>query len=124
MITKTKSTVCKEAYGNKLEVPVPYTYSWKVYETEQEMVAANDQLSLKQQVKARAREAQSNERSKALKLALTAAGIEEPTIQNDEQLRLTEMFKVLMSSKRYTEEQARELASSTLGIEWADDDDK
>jgi hypothetical protein len=29
------------------------------------------------------------------------------------------MFKVLMSSKKYTEEAARELAASTLGLEWA-----
>jgi hypothetical protein len=36
------------------------------------------------------------------------------------QLRLREMFTVLMSSNKYTEDAARELASNNLGIAWAE----
>ena len=78
------------------------------------------EMTLDEQRKQRNTDRQNNARQKALSAALDAAGIVKPNLENDEQLRLREFFKVVMSSKKYTEQQARELASTTLGIAWAD----
>lgn len=120
MTKKTATSEAKTAYGKTLETPVAYSYDWEIYDTFAELVAAKDELTNDEQVKVRNVEHQSNARQKALTAALDAAGIEKPTLENDEQLRLKEMFKVLMSSKKYTEDAARAMASSTLGIEWAE----
>lgn len=120
MEKKTLTARAETAYGKKLESPIDYTYTFDVYADGAELQAAKDELTLDEQVKVRNTERQSNARQKALAAALDAAGIVKPTIENDEQLRLRDMFKVLMSSKRYTEEAARELAATTLGLTWAE----
>lgn len=119
----TKNTSTSRAYNKDLATPVPFTFKWKIYETEDEMVAAGAQMSLKQQRIAVNAAAKQTARQAALTEALTAAGIVRPTIENDDQLRLKNMYTVLMSSKRYSEDEARELAANTLGIEWAEDED-
>lgn len=108
------------AYGKKLDTPISFDYEWRSYETDEELVQAKDEMTLEEQRKARNDARQMSSRNKALTAALKAAGYEKPTLDSDEQLRLREMFKVLMSSKKYTEEAARELASTTLGIAWED----
>ena len=120
MENKTGKATANTAYGVKLDTPIVYDYKWTAYATIEELTAANDLLTADEQVKVRNTERQNNARQKALQAALDTAGIVKPTIENDEQLRLREMFKVLMASKRYTEEAARELASNTLGIAWAE----
>lgn len=119
----TKHTSTKRAYNKDLETPVKFSFTWKIFQTEEEMVAAGAQMSLKQQLKAVNAAAKQTARQASLTEALTAAGIVRPTIENDDQLRLKNMYTVLMSSKRYSEDEARELASNTLGIEWAEDED-
>jgi len=119
----TKNTSTKRAYNKDLPTAVPFTFKWKIFENEDELVAAGAQMSLKQQLKAVNAAAKQTARQASLTEALTAAGIERPTIENDDQLRLKNMYTVLMSSKRYSEDEARELASNTLGIEWAEDED-
>ena len=120
MKDETKSSETSTAYGKKLDTPIPFTFSWKAYENIEEVKAANDLPSDEEVVKFRNNQKELSARGKALTAALDAAGYKKPTIENDEQLRLREMFKVLMASKKYTEEQARTLASTTLEIEWAD----
>jgi hypothetical protein len=119
MENKSAESTANTAYGQKLTTPITYSYKWVNYQTIAEVDAAQDRLSDEETIKVRNTERQSNARQKALTAALDAAGIVKPTLENDEQLRLREMFKVLMSGKKYTEEQARDLASKTLGIEWA-----
>lgn len=120
MQDKVGSSVAETAYGKKLETPIPYDYKFTAYETIDEVKAANDMLTDDETIKVRNTERLSKARQAALAAAFTAAGIVKPTIENDEQLRLREMFKVLQASKRYTDEAARELASNTLGIAWAE----
>lgn len=120
MQSKTGTSVAQTAYGKKLDSSISYDYTWTSYENIEEVKAANDLLTDDEIVKVRNTERQNNARQKALQAALDAAGIVKPTIENDEQLRLRDMFKVLMSSKRYTEDQARELAATTLGLSWAE----
>lgn len=120
MENKTGKSTATTAYGSKLETPIAYEFSYQAYQNIDEVKAANDLLTDEEVVKVRNTERLSNARQKALQAALDAAGIVKPTIENDEQLRLREMFKVLMASKKYSEEQARALAATTLGIEWAE----
>jgi hypothetical protein len=103
---------------------VPFSFTWRIYETIEEMQAAGASMTAKQQLKAVNAANKQTARQAALTAALDAAGIVRPTIENDDQLRLRNMFTVLMSSKRYSEEEARELAATNLGVEWADDDDE
>jgi hypothetical protein len=120
MERKTATSTANTAYGKPLATPIDYSYQWDIYTSKAEVDAANDNLSDEEVIKVRNNEHQSNARQKALQAALDAAGIVRPTLENDDQLRLREFFKVLMSSKKYTEDAARALAASTLGLEWAE----
>ena len=120
MENKSATATVQKAYGKVLSTPITYDYSWTNYQTFEEVQTAKDELTNDEQVKVRNDERQSKARAAAQVKAFEAAGIVKPTLDTDEQLRLREMFKVLMSSKKYTEEAARALASTTLGIEWAE----
>lgn len=128
MQNKSKSTKARSAFNKTLATPVPYSYSWKEYETDEELIAAKDEMTLEEQRKARNTDAAANARTKALNAALLAAGIVRPTAENDDQVRLADLFKTLMTAKKngepmYTVEKARELASSMAGVEWADEEE-
>lgn len=120
MIDKVSESTTSSAYGKKLDAPLTYSYPWKAYETIDEMKAANDLLSDDEQVSARNEKRQAAARAAAYAAKMTELGHVKPTIENDDQLRLRDMLKVLMSSKRYTEAEARELAANTLGLTWAE----
>lgn len=120
MENKTEKSVSETAYGKKLDAPIGYQFSYTIYKDGDELVAAKDELTIAEQVKIRNTERKNNARQKALTAALDAAGIVKPTIENDDQLRLRETFKNLMSSKKYTEEAAKELAAQVLGLTWED----
>jgi hypothetical protein len=123
---KTGTSVATTAYGKKLDAPISYDYKWTAYENGEALTAAKDELTLDEQVKVRNTERQNNARQKALQAALDAAGIVKPTAENDPQIGLRDMFKTLQTAKlpdgsrRYTDAQAREVASTTLGVEWAE----
>ena len=126
MIDKTGESTATTAYGKKLDTPITYGYKWSVYEDGPALVAAKDELTIDEQVKVRNTERQNNARQKALAAALEAAGIVKPTAENDPQIGLRDMFKTLQTAKlpdgsrRYTDAQAREVASNMLGVEWAE----
>jgi hypothetical protein len=120
MENKTATATAEKAYGQKLDAPMSYDYAWTNYANIEEVRAAKDELTDEEQVKVRNTERQNNARQKALQAALDAAGIVKPTIENNDQLRLRETYKNLMSSKKYTEQQARELAAEVLSLTWAE----
>lgn len=120
MIKKTGKATAKTAYGKVLDEAIPYEYSWDAYENIDEVRAAKDELTDAEVVKVRNTERQNNSRQAKLTAELTARNILKPTLENDEQHRLKEMLKVLMSSKKYSEDEARELAATTLGLSWDD----
>jgi hypothetical protein len=117
---QTTKTETKTAYGKELDTPIAYEFTVDLFDTFAELQAAKAELTGAEQVKARNAKIVAAARSAAMNAALAAAGYEKPTAENDEQTRLKDMFKVLMTSKRYTEEQARDLAASTLGLTWED----
>ena len=116
----TKSATTNTAYGKTLDTPITYDYTFSTYENFAEVQAANDTLTNDEQVKVRNNEKQSNARQKALTAALDAAGYVKPTIENDDQMKLREMYKILMATKKYDEQAARQLAATTVGVEWAE----
>lgn len=118
MITKNGSSTANTAYGKKLDTGIEYDFSYAAYESTDELVAAKDELTLEDQLKVRNTERLNNARAKALQAALDAAGIVRPDIKNDEQLRLREMLKVLMSSGRFDEATAKGVAETTLGLKF------
>ena len=118
MITKNGSSTANTAYGKKLDAGIEYEFSYAAYESTDELVAAKDELTLEDQLKVRNTERLNNARAKALQAALDAAGIVRPDIKNDEQLRLREMLKVLMSSGRFDEATAKGVAETTLGLKF------
>lgn len=128
MVEKTGTSEAKTAYGKKLDTPLTYDYKWTEYADGPELVAAKDEMTLDEQVKQRNIDRMANARQKALTARLEAAGITKPTAANDDQVRLRDMFKTLMTAKDkttgqplYTEEQARAFASQACGgIEWAE----
>lgn len=117
------TAVAEKAYKKTLETPIPYSGNYSAYTDIAEVRAANDMPSDAEVLKFRNTERKTKARQAALTAALDAAGIVKPTEENDDQLRLKNMFKTLMSSKRYTEAQARELAATTLGVAWDEDED-
>lgn len=116
--TITENSTADNAYGKPLAKSVTFEYSYKAYESIDEIRLANDMPNDDEIVKIRNAKRQAAARQAERESTFTAMGIVKPTIENDEQLRLRDMFKVLMSSKKYTEEQARDLAASTLGLTW------
>jgi|SRR6187431_438729 len=128
MKSKTGKSTVASAWGKKIPA-IPFEFQYDVYVDYPELEQAKDFLSNDEVVKVRNAQRKNNARSKKQTEILLAAGYVKPTLEDDDQLRLTEMFKVLMSSKlpdgskRYTEEAARELASTTLGVDWAEDDE-
>jgi hypothetical protein len=123
MKTHTQETTTSTAFTKPLAPPLPYTYSWEEFENKEEFIAAKAEMTIAEQMKARNREAKANARNKAMNAALLLAGHEKPNLENDPQFRLKEQFKLLMSTKLYTEDKAREMASTMLQTAWEEDDE-
>jgi len=126
MKQETGKSTANTAFGKKLESPLTYSYAYSTYESTDELVAAKDEMTLDEQMKSRNSDRANNARQKAYAAALDAAGIVKPTAENDPQIGLRDMFKTLQTAKladgsrRYTDEQAKEIASTNLGVEWAE----
>lgn len=120
MKTETKTATFASARGQNFSPAVEFPYTVNLYETVEEMIAAKDELTPDEQVKVRNAERVTRARQAAQNAKLDEMGVEKQDINNNDQIRLREFTKVLLSSKKYTDEQARALASTTLGIEWAE----
>lgn len=107
------------ARGQKFNPPVEFTFEVDVIETDEELVSLKRELSLSEQRKYRNAEEVTRARQAAQNAKLDEMGIEKQDINNNDQIRLREFYRVLMSSKKYDEETARQMASATLGVEWA-----
>lgn len=127
---KSEKTVAKSAFGKALKKAIPYEFSWEVYTTDAELVAAGDQMSIKEQRQARNAQSKAKARGEALTIALKNAGIEKPNSANDEQVRLMDVYNGLVNAKtktgepKYTKEKAREMAVDLTGVDWPDDEDE
>jgi len=123
MVTKTFKSTALAAYKKKLDTPLKYGGDYQAFENIGEVRAQNSYPSDKDVVKFLNAKAKAKARAAAMTAALEAIGIVKPTLENDDQMKLREFVKVLLSSKKYTEEDARTLAATTLGIAWEGDED-
>ena len=123
MKQETKEATNNSGRNQKFPKPIKYSYTFEVYETDAEFEEKGKLLTIEEQRQVRNTDAATRARQNAFNAAMDAAGIEKRNINNDEQLRLREFVKVLKSGGKYTDEQARALASTTLGIDWAVEDE-
>ena len=120
MKTEKKTGSFSSARGQSFSPAVTFEYEFVSYESADELVAAKDELSLAEQVKIRNSQRDIRARQAAQNAKLDEMGVEKQDATNNEQIRLRDMFRTLMTSKKYTEEQAREVAANILGIAWED----
>ena len=118
MKVETKTGNFASARGQKFNPPVEFTFEVRVIENAEELHALKLELSDDEQITVRNAEEVTRKRQAAQNAKLDAMGIEKQDINNNDQIRLRELFKVLMSSKRYTEEEARAMAATSLGVDW------
>ena len=111
-----KGTI-EQAYGKALATPLSYEADYELFENAGEMRSAGEWPSDSDIVKFKNAQAKANARQKATVAALEAAGIAKPTLETDGQFRLREMAKILVAAGK-SEDEARNLASATLGIDW------
>lgn len=121
MKTVTKPGTCGSARGQNFSPVLEFPFEVTLYEKPEEVIAANDQLTPAQQMKVRNAERITRARQAAQNALLDSMGIEKQDINNNDQIRLRELFKVLMSSKLYDEDTAREMAATSLNLKWEDD---
>lgn len=119
MKTETFEGTMENAYGKPLAQPIAFSGEYSAYENIAEVTAANDLLKDKEVVDVRNAQAKSNARQKAMQAALDAAGIVKPTLENDGQLRLKSMHKILVASGK-TDAEARTIAANIVGESWSD----
>lgn len=135
MQTKTSTSTCNTAHGKPIGyykdangVPLKsFTYKFQHSaftedeEGEKELQEKNEVLTLAEQVKVRNAEKVGKARAAALAKELEARGVIKPTAENDEQILLKDIFDKLVLSKKYaTTEEARAMASTVTGIDWAE----
>lgn len=115
----TGKATSNTAYGKKLDTPIEFEFRYMAYETKAEVEAAGELLSDQEIVDYRNEGRLSKARTKQQGIEWEKAGIKKPTLE-DPVFAMKEFYRVLMGSKRYTEAQAKEIASTHAGIPWQD----
>jgi hypothetical protein len=119
MKTEAFSGTMENAYGKPLKSPLAFSGSYQAFETIEELKEKNEFPTDKEIIAFRNNQNKANERQKVMTQVLTDAGYEKPTLENDQQLQLRTLYKVYLAAKK-TPAEARELASTTLGVDWVD----
>lgn len=113
MKTETYSGTMENAYGSPLPSPVKFNGSFNSYETIEEVRTANEFPSDKEIVAFVNSKAKANERQKSMTAALTAAGIQKPTLE-DPAVQYRDMVKILTVSGK-SQAEAEKIATAALG---------
>lgn len=116
MKTETFKGTIESAYSRTLPSKLTFSGSFDAYENVDELRRDNKYPSDEDIVSFVNAKEKANARQKAMNEALTAAGIEKPTME-DPQVQLATIIKALRASGR-TEEEAITLAESTLGVKY------
>ena len=117
MKTETFKGTIESAYGQPLDSPLKFDGSFQAYESYDEAKTANDLPNQDEQLAFTNNKRKANARQKSMQAALDAAGINKPTLE-DPQFQLKSMIKILVTAGR-SEEAARQLAETTLGVKLA-----
>lgn len=119
MKTETFTATAESAYGKKLDTPIKYQVTFEKYENIGEVRTANDLFKDDEVVDVRNAQKKAAARAKFLQVALDAAGIVKPTLENDSQLRLKSMADIFRANG-CSEQEAREKAAQALNLEWSE----
>jgi hypothetical protein len=115
------SGTMESAYGNKLDTPIKFEGTFEAFENYQEIVAAKEELSNDELVKAINDKRKANARQKAMTAALDAAGIKKPVVDATPEGMLVaarNLVKDLIASGR-SEADAKQTASTIYGVSLA-----
>jgi hypothetical protein len=118
MKTEKVSGNIETAYGQTLKTPVKYEGVADLYETPDEVRAANDWPSNDEIVSFVNRNRVQNQRAKLMKSALDAAGILKPTLE-DPREQFKQMVKILTTAGK-DEATAKTIANTTLGTSYTE----
>ena len=119
MKTEKFSGTIESAYGKPVSPAIKFEGEYSAFESVEEVRTKNEYPSDDEVVTFVNNKKKANARQKAMQAALDAAGYEKPTLETDPQLQLRTLYKVFIASGK-SETEARALASSTLGVEWAE----
>lgn len=121
MKTETKTGNFSSARGQTFDPAVEFTFTVNLFENVAEFEQKGKQLSLLEQMKVRNAEEVTRQRQAAQNAKLDEMGIEKQDINNNDQLRLKDLVKNLMSSPKYKElgrEAAIARAEDVLELTW------
>lgn len=121
MKTETKTGNFSSARGQTFSPAVEFTFDVALFENVEEFKAKGKPLTDAEQMKYRNAEEVTRCRQAAQNAKLDEMGIEKQDINNNDQIRLRDMVRNLMSSPKYKElgrEAAIAKAESVLEITW------
>ena len=113
MKTEKLSGIIENAYGKKLDKPIPYEGEFQAYEQAQEVRAANDMPSDDEVVSFRNQQKRAATRQRLMQEALDKAGIQKPTLENSAELRYKNIYDALIAAGKSTSE-AEAIAKAAL----------
>lgn len=122
MKTETFEGTVDTVGGKKLPETLRFDVIVELFESHAEMMAAKAGLTPKEQLKARNTQLRNKARASAQEAALEAAGIEKPTLENSEDMRVANMAKSFIA-KGMSVEKARAKAAKILAELDSDTDD-
>lgn len=108
-----KGTI-ESAYGSPLPEAIKFSGSFDAFESYEEVATANDLPKNSEILDFVNNKRKANARQKSMQDALTAAGINKPTLE-DPQVQLKTIIKALVASGR-SEDEATKVAEATLGV--------
>jgi hypothetical protein len=119
MKNETFTGTIENFYGKPVSPALTYEATVEKFETIDEVKSKNEYPSDSEIVDFINAKRKANARQKAMQVAADGAGLVKPTLENDGQLRLKSMYKILIASGK-SESEARELASTVVGETWAE----
>lgn len=108
-----KGTI-ESAYGSPLDKALSFNGSYEAYTSLDEVKSGNDFPNNDELVTFVNNKRKANARQKEMQIALDAAGIVKPTL-DDPQVQLKGMIKILVAAGR-SEAEATQIAQTTLGV--------
>ncbi len=117
MKSETYSGTIESAYGSPLPTALKFNGTFEAFETLDEVRSANEYPTDVDILAFVNGKRKANARQKSMQAALDAAGIVKPTLENDVQLQLRTMLKVLIASGK-SEPEARQTAEAVIGAKF------
>ena len=106
--------------NSQLPDSLPFSGEFDAFENIGEVNAANEYPKDADIVDFVNNKRKANARQKAMQAVLDSFKVIKPTMKNDEQLQLKTVYDAIMAGGKRTHEQARAIAATTVGADWAE----